>query len=356
MAGNALSSACIPTSFVEHEYGSAACRQHGVHALCIAAFGPKSRSYLGTFAYLYAESHGGHTWLAERVSKAAKTWNVERDAIAERYRACFMDIIDACMEGSLNIACAHGASQARRTAQKIESSADANATFAKVTQIDRLDVKWFMQLMAQHTDLTMAGTLDVYKVHARAPLELFCYLPELLFALRLPKQCLVKWVLFEVCKERYVECDSRGADVLKKGGVNADKTMNWRDHGAYQLKITKKCCTQVVHKASGLAFARHGYHQVRPSEQPFGSLGVCGMPADPPSQSGEVVRGGFFVFVRQCRSVCVFGVRRRAQQELQRRRHEAVPEVGRRAGQERHRQGIWSRVCWRPSLPRHPSA
>lgn len=193
--------------------------------------------------------------MAERVPKAAKTGNAERDAIAERYRACFMEIIDACMEESVNIACAYGAIQARRTAQSIDSSADANATFAKATQIDRLDVKWLMQFVAQHTDLTMSDTLAIYKADARAPLEVVCYLTELPFALRLPKQCLVKWVLFEVCKQRYLECGSRGAEFKKKGGVNADKTMNWRDHGAYQLKLSENVCTQVVHPASGLAIA-----------------------------------------------------------------------------------------------------
>lgn len=199
-------------------------------------------------------SPSGHSWLADRIPKAPRTGNSERDSLADRDRACFQDIIDACLSDPLNIACAYGAIQRRRATMNLEvSMGDANSTFAKVTQIDRLDVKWLMQFVTQHTDLTMSDIFKIYKMDTAGPLELFSYLTELPFALRLPKQCLVKWVLFELARDRHRLCGNRGAEFKRRGGVNDDGTINWREHGAYELKFENGRCVQVLHRMSGLA-------------------------------------------------------------------------------------------------------
>jgi hypothetical protein len=195
-----------------------------------------------------ALSSGQLSWLAEKVPRVVKSGNDERDALAERDRCCFQSVIDSCLNDPGNIAAAYAAIEKRKKAASSNIlTDDHNARFDKLTQIDRVPTNWLMQFISQHSDLSMGDLLKVYSANATSIVEIFGHITELPTALRLPKQCQVKWVLYEVCKNRVAEVGARGAKFKAKGALTDSGLVDWKTHGVYQLEFDKGRATHVTH-------------------------------------------------------------------------------------------------------------
>lgn len=196
---------------------------------------------------------GQHSWLAQRVPKVVRSGNEEKNAELERDRCCLMEVIDSCLEDAGNITVAYQAIQRRKHSLVTGiRTDDAKANFDKISQVDRLDTNWMMQFISQNTDLDMRDLLKVYSYEATGILEIFTFMTELPWALRLPKQCMVKWVMYEMTKDRWSAVGQRGQALKRNGVVKADGSLNWKDWGSYTITFQDDVAKQVIHKPSGL--------------------------------------------------------------------------------------------------------
>jgi hypothetical protein len=198
-------------------------------------------------------SASSHSWLSEKVPKVLKTGNQECDSELMRDRACFQDIIDSCLEDKANIACAYAAIQQRKTRVLDLAVQDQGSLFDKISQVDRLPANWIMQWITNHSDLTMPDLVTVFKQDPDAPLHIFLHFTELPAALRLPKQCGVKAVMYNIARDRATAL-GRSMTFKGSGAVCVDGKLNWKDHGNYKLVFGESpICTSIVHVSSNKA-------------------------------------------------------------------------------------------------------
>lgn len=197
----------------------------------------------------------GYSWLAEKVPKIHKTGNDEKDHQLERDRSCFQHVIDACMADPMNIACAYGAIQKRKSTQVLDVlTDDLNAKFQKLpSQVDRLPEQWVMKWVSQNSDLSMDDLVKCYKRDPFAPYAIFIRMTEMPGAMRFPKQCLVKLVCDNLARWRYEALRKRGAEFKKKGALLNDGSIDWKNFGAYKLLFGEDGARveSMVHTASG---------------------------------------------------------------------------------------------------------
>lgn len=199
-------------------------------------------------------AQGKRSWLAEKVSKVAKTGNRDSDAAAESTRSMLQDIIDACLDDSANVNAAFAAIQQRRASAVAGLMCDADARFEKITQVDKLPTTWIMNWLTANTDFTMSDLVKISKNDPDGAAHMFVRLLEYPPAMKLPKACYVKVVMFNLATDRLRETHANAIGKAS-GWMLANGTLDWKAHGAYQLHFAEDRCSHITHNTTKLQIA-----------------------------------------------------------------------------------------------------
>lgn len=177
----------------------------------------------------------GHNAYSLRYPMPKKSGDDDADEERQAKRECAMSVIDYMLEDdTVCLPLYQFVLKRKARAASYGDDVDKDEQFKTISTFARLEPSWVIHLVAELSDLTAAQIIEASKFDEQTPRHLLQFALCYQGGLNIGQNGKIKAVLRAVFIRRHEQLNFRLKDFAKNGGLNTDKSINWK-RGVYSF-------------------------------------------------------------------------------------------------------------------------
>lgn len=166
---------------------------------------------------------------------AKKTNDDDLDEERQARRQCAISVIDYMLEDdSICLPLYQFVLKRKARALSYADEVDKDCQFKSITTFGRIEMKWVVNMVVELSGLTISDVIAATKHDEQTPRHLLQFALCYQSGLTIGQSGKVKQVLRAMFMKRSVDLGSRLAEFRRGGGLNSDKSINWKK-GVYTM-------------------------------------------------------------------------------------------------------------------------